>query len=242
MIPAILKNIRDSFFDLIYPPLCLHCRDVLGHDCPIFCSECLKLMTPINAKGRCPYCFSSSFNELLQKCCQSCMENPLMINQVASVFDYEGPPATLVKHLKYGGQAHLAKGGGAYLAAQFLTLEWPIPDFIIPMPSSRLRKLERGYNQSWLLSEAFANIIDRPIVDALKRRSGAYSQAGLNLEQRQELSDDSFVIKNNIKFYGKTILLIDDVMTTGSSLRCCAEALKPAFPEAVYAITLCRTL
>ena len=127
------------------------------------------------------------------------------------------------------------------MAVQFLSLDWPIPDFVIPMPMSRLRKIERGYNQSELLAESLAQLIHRPICKGLKRKSGDFSQAGLDHSQRLNLKNDSFFVKNGEQLYDKIVLLVDDVMTTGSSLNCCAEALIPAFPQEIYALTFCRT-
>lgn len=239
---TLLKAFGKSFLDLLYPPLCLHCGEDLENECLIFCKTCLLLLEPIDPSLRCPLCFSSEFNGQMEKCCQQCKEKSRNIKQMASVFDYEGPPATLVKQLKYGGRYYLAKGGGAYLATQFLTLNWPMPDFIIPMPMARLRKLERGYNQSELLAESLAKLIQCPFSSILKRRSGDFSQAGLDHHQRLNLKSDSFFVEEADQLHDKTLLLIDDVMTTGSSLNCCAEALIPFFPKAIYALTLCRAL
>lgn len=237
-----LKTFGNSILDLIYPPLCLHCNESLETGCPIFCHTCLSLLEQIDPSMRCPFCFSSDFNNESQKCCEQCRKSPRNIKRIASVFDYEGPPATLVKHLKYGGQSYLAKGCGAYLAAQFLNLNWPMPDIIIPMPMARLRKFERGYNQSELLAQSFAKLMNCPVSKALKRRSGDFSQAGLDHRQRLSLKSDSFYVQNGDCFHDKKLLIVDDVMTTGSSLNCCAEALLPFFPQGIYAMTLCRTI
>lgn len=238
---SILKKCGKSFLDLIYPPLCLHCNECLENECHLFCRSCLLLFDQIDPSTRCPFCFSPEFDRNQQKCCDHCKQHPRKIKRTASVFDYEGPPATLVKQLKYGGQFYLAKSGGAFMAVQFLSLNWPMPDFIIPMPMASLRKMERGYNQSELLAESLAKLINRPVSRVLKRKSGDFSQAGLDHYQRLNLKNDSFFVKDGDQLHNKTLLLVDDVMTTGSSLNCCAEALIPFFPEDIYALTLCRT-
>jgi competence protein ComFC len=238
----LLKKLGKSFLDFIYPPHCLHCHGCLEEDCYVFCRTCSLLLEQIDPNTRCPFCFSIEFDQEFKKCNSSCKQYIKHVKRIASVFDYEGPSASLVKHMKYGGQDYLAKGGGAYLAAQFLALDWPKPDYIIPMPMSRLRKWERGYNQSELLAESLGKLIDVKVSNALCRKSGDFSQAGLNHQQRLNLKNDSFYVKNGDCFHGKIILLLDDVMTTGSSLICCAETLVPYFPEAIYALTLCRTI
>jgi competence protein ComFC len=236
----ILKTFGKSFLDLIYPPLCLHCNACLEKECGLFCHSCLFLFEKIDPAERCPYCFSDGYIQN-DKCCAECKKRPKKTKRMASVFDYEGPPATLVKHLKYGGQPYLAKGAGALMAMQFFALNWPLPDFIIPMPMSRLRKMERGYNQSELLAESLAELIDRPVCNVLKRKGGDFSQAGLDHYQRLQLKNDLFYVKDGDMLHDKVVLLVDDVMTTGSSLNCCAEALMPAFPQDIYALTFCKT-
>lgn len=239
----VCKSALNKSLHLLYPPLCLHCNDLLDIDGQMFCSDCMKLLIPIQKEERCPFCFSSDFQPLQQTCCGECTINPLPFKRVAAVFDYEGPAASLIRYLKYGGQSYLADGCGAYLAYQFVELGWPVPDAIIFMPMPILRRLDRGYNQSKLIAQALGKILDRPVYDVLHKRSVGFSQAGQNLKQRKELSASAFRLKKRLPpLHDKTILLIDDVMTTGSSLRCCAEALEGVFPSDIYALTVCRTI
>lgn len=236
-----LKTIGESILDLLYPPLCLHCDSLLQYKESLLCHHCLSLMTLIEPQERCPTCFSSAITPPATTCCNACQKNPPQTTQIAASFDYEGPAATMVKMMKYGGQSYLANGAAGYLAAQFVRLEWPMPDLIIPMPMPILRRLERGYNQSLLLAQAFGKLIDRPVANILKRRSGDFSQAGLNHQQRLQLRREAFSLKKEIKLYDKNLLLIDDVMTTGKSVGCCAEVLWETYPAGIYALTLCRT-
>jgi ComF family protein len=143
--------------------------------------------------------------------------------------------------MKYGNQRYLAEGMGAFLFAQFEQLGWPIPDMIVPVPISWLRRMDRGFNQSLLLAKELANYIDCPCEDILKRRSGDFSQAALSLEQRQGLVGDSFYLSDKANIKGKTILVIDDVLTSGSTLHRCAEALMEGVPNRLYGLTFCRT-
>jgi predicted amidophosphoribosyltransferase len=77
----------------------------------------------------------------------------------------------------------------------------------------------------------------------LKRRSGDFSQAGLNHHQRLQLmQDEAIYLRDGVKLHDQTILLIDDVMTTGRSLQCCAKALFEGYPSELYALTFCRAV
>lgn len=232
-----LLSLASSFFYLIYPSTCIHCSVLLGNDFSVLCESCLHLMDLIDPAMRCSFCFSEYQND-----CLECKHTPSLFAGIATAFDYVGPAATLIKKLKYGNQPYLAEGCSGFLAAQFLRLEWPMPDVIIPVPISRTRQWTRGYNQSLLLSQGLSKILNIPVQDSIKRKSGDFSQAGLSRKQRLELDGKNFILKSNQNIKNKTILLVDDVMTTGSTLFRCAEALLDEQPGKMYALTFCRAL
>lgn len=169
------------------------------------------------------------------------MQYPSLYTRMGAVFDYQGPAATLVKNLKYANQPYLARGMAAYLMLQFDRLQWPLPDAIVPVPISLTRWLGRGYNQSTLLAQELSRYLHRPVWHAIKRKSGDFSQASLNLEQRKTLSAQRFKRNTKYDLQGKILLVIDDVMTTGMTLHRSAEILKEENPAALYALTFCRT-
>ena len=148
--------------------------------------------------------------------------------------------ATLLRALKYGGQAQLADGAAAYLVAQWARLEWPCPDVIVPVPISLSHLLGRGYNQSLLLAEGLAKILGKPVLDPLKRSSDSYSQAGLTREQRRQLKPECLSLKTEKGLENASVLLVDDVITSGATLQCCAQALAQAYPQELYALSVCR--
>lgn len=160
----------------------------------------------------------------------------------AAAFDYLGPAATLVRKLKYGDQPHLADGAAAFLVAQWAYLKWPLPDLIVPVPLSFTHWMIRGYNQSALLAEGMGKLLNRPVSSPLKRISGDYSQAGMNLKQRNALKSSTLRLDPEHRIYDKCILLIDDVMTTGSTLARCADVLAEGYPTEIYALTFCRAV
>lgn len=237
----LVRRLNQSLIDLVYPPLCLHCSRPICGKAALFCPSCQTLLEIIPHQERCPFCFSSDYS-VSRRSCPHCVKQPPVLYRIAAVFDYVGPAATLVKKMKYSDQPYLAKGAGAFMAAQFINLEWAIPDVVIPVPMALTHWIDRGYNQSELLAEQFANIIGCPVLNALKRHSGDYSQAGLSLSQRKELGAEKFCLRENLQLHDKTILLVDDVMTSGSTLRKCAEVLFASYPKVIYGLTLCRAI
>lgn len=236
-----MKPLLNAFLHLIFPPQCAHCRTSLSDSSLILCQQCLELLELIDPSDRCPYCFSQDYRPS-HKICGNCQKCPPILNGLASAFDYFGPAASLVKKIKYQNQPHLAAGCGAYLAAQYLALEWPLPDVIVPVPIAFTHLIERGFNQSQLMAESLSKILQKPVKEVLMRKSGDYSQAGLRLSQRVKLDGSSILLKKNQCLSDQNILLIDDVLTTGSTMRRCAEALIASCPACIYGLTFCRVV
>ncbi|MDB6081459.1 MAG: comF [Chlamydiia bacterium] len=242
-IKNLLQKIRildmSYFFDLFWPTLCIQCQEPISSK-KILCAPCLSELTTINPLSRCPRCFSDEIDNV-GKICSSCSEKKPTVDYVASVFDYLGPAKKLVHELKYHDRPYLAKSLGSYLFLQFLELQWPEPDYIISVPQSFSRFLDRGYNQSELLAKEVSKLLQKPYVKMLKKTEVSISQAKLTLKERQKLQAHSFSVLQPELVQDKVILLIDDVYTTGTTLECCAKSLQEYHPHRLYALTLCRS-
>lgn len=237
----LMQRVARSFLSLIFPATCLNCSEGLSDEHGIFCQACLELLELINPSERCPYCFSSNFSSG-DHCCIECYKMPPLFNGTAAAFDYAGPASCLIRNLKYSNKQHLAKGGAAFMAAQFLQLNWPMPDIVLSVPIAFNRWIDRGYNQSSLLAKHLAEFINCPFKEGLKRSCGDYSQAGLSRRQRMELKGRTITLKKGVNFRDSCVLLVDDVMTTGTTMRRCAEAILEQGPGSIYGLTLCRAL
>lgn len=231
-----MKRLIRSFLDLIYPPLCLHCGNSIQES--LLCPNCLDELALIDPSDRCLFCFKE--NEMAKlSACLECRRHPPVLHRLAAACDELGPARTLLTHLRSGNRPSLAKGAGALMAAQFLQLKWPFPDLIVPVPLDWVHRWERGYNQSLLLAEEVGAILQRPVVPLLKRRLGGYSQTLLSYAERASLQNP-FYLKSGSSIQGKTVLLIDDTLSTGATLSCCAEILLDEAPQAVYGLVFCR--
>lgn len=238
-IPKVLNLLKESILSFLYPSSCLYCQELLSNHSDLFCEGCMTLLQLIDPDERCSLCFSLKDNSVSNHC-TSCQKQTHWIYRQAAAFEYIGPAAALIKSLKYGNQPYLAKGAGAFLVAQFINLNWPLPDAIIPVPMSWTHWLERGYNQSELLANAMGELLNIPVYNVLGRKSGDYSQAGLSLDQRKTLDGKSIYLKENHKLGDKTLLLIDDVYTSGTTMAKCAEILMEGCPIHIYGLTFCR--
>lgn len=238
---SLFQRVGQAFIHLAYPALCLHCEAKLESLNSIFCSECMPLLERIDLSERCPFCCSPLLGNL-QRICQECNGKEPILNGMIAAFDYRGPPASFIRKFKYGDQPYLAKGAAAYMALQLIELEEPLPDIIVPVPLSFTHWLIRGYNQSLLLAEELGKFINRPVYDVLGRKSGDYSQARLNRKMRLQNEGNTLYLKKEEDLLGKRILLIDDVATTGSTLKKCGEILQSGYPKSIFGLVFCRAV
>jgi len=120
-------------------------------------------------------------------------------------------------------------------------MQWKLPELIIPIPQSLPSYLARGYNQSELLARQLGKILQRPCRNILRRPVDTYPQTQLTKKQREKHAGTTILLKRKPSLEGKTVLLIDDVMTTGKTLEEAAMALMPLNPQNIYALTLCHS-
>ena len=154
---------------------------------------------------------------------------------------FEDPVQVALHRLKYRRDIGLGDALSSQISEFVTQLEWPI-DMIIPIPLGKKRLRERGYNQVAMIAMPLSmqlGVAYMPI--ALSRARETRSQVGLSAVERQENVRDAFVA-TPLKVGGRTVLLIDDVSTTGATLSSAAGALFQSGAKDVYAITIARAL
>jgi ComF family protein len=141
--------------------------------------------------------------------------------------------------LKYQDRRALALDLGALMAKvlQERIEEWQ-PDGLVPVPIHRMRRRERGYNQSELLARAVGERSDLQVREALIKVKDTRPLARLSLQERRKEVHDSIRPRQDVG-PGRRPVLIDDVQTSGATLEECARALRQAGAQTVYALTVC---
>jgi ComF family protein len=171
--------------------------------------------------------------------CRHCLTRPLNLTALRSWAQYEGCVQHAIQRLKYGRSISLGLILAESLTAIFTTLDWQV-DLVIPVPLGVARLRERGYNQAVLIARPFALETGLPYsAKGLARVRETRSQVGLSLAQRQYNVKQAFAADKEIIFQ-QSILLIDDVTTSGATLSSCGDALFTAGAKNVYAMTLAR--
>lgn len=220
-----------STLDLLIPPTCGGCGGGGVSWCEA-CQEKVEIISP-------PICEMCGGNIQTQGLCLDCYQRPHTTKAIRSWAFFNGPLRNAIHKLKYGRDISLGIVMARPIIDLFSTLRWEI-DIISPVPLGVARMNERGYNQSVLLARPLAmstGIKFRP--QALKRVRETTSQVGLAVKQRHENVHDAFRSSRR-EVEGKSVLVIDDVMTSGATLESCAAALFQSGVRSVYALTLAR--
>ncbi len=220
--------------DWILPPSCGGC----GESHSRWCADCQqKVHRPSE-----PLCETCGLPlERKTELCVDCRTSTPGFRRLRAWSTFDPPVRNALHRLKYRRDIGL----GDALAAGMLTfvreLGWPV-DLVVPVPLGKKRLQERGYNQVGLIARPLAlamRISYAPNV--LARLRETRSQVGLAAAERRENVAAAFQAKQN-RVNGRTVLLIDDVATTGSTLSSCAEALYAARAQDVFALAVSRAL
>jgi len=144
-----------------------------------------------------------------------------------------------VLRLKYERKTALAAPLGRLLADRLAESGWPV-DFLVPVPIHWTRCLQRGFNQAELLAETAARRAGLPALCLLRRTRATPPQVGLPRSERERNLAGAIAVRQKALVRGRSLLLIDDVRTTGATLAACALALRAEGAAAVYAATVTR--
>lgn len=200
-----------------YRSICSGCLSLLSH--PAFdCQQCgVELQTP-------------------QAICGSCQKTPPSFSSVRYACVYQEPIDMWVKALKFGKNIMMSRLFAEMLQSRIESIDENYVLMPVPLHVSRLRS--RGYNQAYEMAKELAKLTNRPLDNSLKRNKNTQMQAQLKLNQRAKNVSKAFSIVGELK--NKHIILVDDVMTSGNTLRECAKTLKKAGAQDIKVLVFAR--
>ena len=226
MFPRLLGGVLDLWF----PPCC----GVCGISGSFLCAACERGFQRADGP-RCSRCWGVSATTP----CAECTSSPDALDGARSVYIFEGAARTLVHQVKYRFLHALARPMGERLADYLAQNPLPI-DLLVPVPLHRRRQRERGFNQAELLCRVLAErsgiAIDRRSLR--RRRNTPHQMQVKDRAQRAANVRGAFICAGG--FTGRRVLLIDDVLTSGATLRACASSLRAAGAASVWALTFAR--
>lgn len=196
-----------------------------------FCTDCLKEITP-NDGNTCPVCGRKTVRPEI---CMECKSKPPLFKKAVSAFVYEKGVTVLISKFK-NGRPYLKKFFADKIAERLAG--FPETDCIVYVPLTLLSAVRRGYNQSKLLATSLSERIGVPVIyGAIKRVKQSRMQKGLTMRQRAENVKGAFKLIKRKAIKGKSVLLVDDIMTTGSTVDEICRLLIKAGAENVYVAT-----
>ncbi len=229
-------------FNWLFPAQCAVCGGGVPGGAGI-CVDC-HAQIPV-AEEACPRCGAPgrSGGEASARVCGACQTQPPCFDEVIAGSLYRQPVSQLIQAFKFGGKLHLAPILATLLRRQ-IKLEGAMPDVIAPVPLHASRMRHRGYNQSAELTRYLARYLSKDLsvtcrMRLLKRIRPTLPQTKLAGKQRRKNVKNAFSLNESVK--GKHVAVVDDVMTTGSTVNEIARVLKQAGASKVSVWVVARS-
>src|SRR5262245_29943533 len=236
------RRLLRGLVDLLYPPSCLICLSPMPPDQDHFCDPCREALTN-DPHSTCPRCAATvgPFSHM-ESGCKACRDERFAFDRVIRLGVYDGILRDAVLKMKHHTGEGLAEClGELWVAHAEARLRDAHADVIVPVPLHWRRRLERGYNQSDSLASAVAAKLRWPCRPGwLRRVRYTPRQAVQDPGERKANVRGAFLARPHRELQGKTILLIDDVLTTGSTAGEATRALRDAGASRVVVAVLAR--
>ena len=235
------RNFLGGLASLLYPPACTICSASVGSD-EYLCANCEAKLSHIVPPfcGKCSEPFDGAITTSFS--CVNCAHRKLYFEAAISAYRSRGIARHVILNFKYGRQIHLRHLVGRWLitAMDDSRLRARKFDAIVPVPLHAAKQRERGFNQAALLAELVGLHLGVPVRLTLERVRFTTTQTAFDRAERMQNLRHAFRLRRNADVRRLDVLLIDDVLTTGSTLSECARILKKNGARTVYAATAAR--
>ncbi len=232
-----------SFWQVLYPPRCGCCGDpVAAHSGSRVCRPCLDQIEVL----RSPLCLKcgsgmSADGGSADRYCGVCLKRPPVFDSARSLFSYQGPVRSLLHRLKYASDAGAASTLISLVEETGIEAGLRSSELIVPVPLHRSRLRKRGLNQALVLARALFSQEPEKIKPAmLIRVKNTVAQTQLSGTERRRNLRGAFAMKPGATVAGKSVCLVDDIFTTGTTVTECARILKRSGAETVDILTCAR--
>jgi ComF family protein len=234
--PAVYRLFR-FLLDFGLPARCGGCGTIVD-EVDSFCIACWRSLEFL--QGGCSRC-GIPLEATEAEICGACLARPPRLDRMRAAVAYGEISRSIALKLKYGRKVGLARTMSRYMRP--MLAELPSGALIVPVPLHRSRLWSRGFNQSALVAKELARQTGMSLsVDALKRVRATPPLKGLSMRQRRRTVAGAFRANSKAELRGRTVVLVDDVLTTGSTADACARALRKAGAERVDLISWARVI
>lgn len=234
----IFKDVMEELSFISYD--CMSCfGERLNDDLNFLCKDCYKRLVFI--KDACEVC-GGKVEKDRRRVCEMCAKEKRNFDKNLNVFSYEGTAKNLVYNLKIKGIRKTAKSMGLFLAKRLKDENLPKIDYILNVPILRKTYLERGFNHTELLGEEVSKLLKLNFKkNAILKIKDTPLQVELKKEEREKNLKGAFFVDESLNLKDKIVVVIDDVMTTGSTINEISKLLKKRGVQKVYGLTFCHT-
>lgn len=236
------RGFRAAFCSLLYPPRCEYCSRTIPARLYL-CESCEASASKV-LKPRCTVCSQPFHGEIMGEfTCPSCQERKLHFDCAVTPYQSRGIVRELIHRFKYQGEFHLRHQLGRWIChglADERLSAGPPAHLILPVPLHPTRQREREFNQAAELAKIVSQFSGIPFLDGLRRTRYTTTQTRFDRLHRMENLRNAFSLRKNTDVRQKHIILIDDVLTTGSTLEECARVLRRAGAASVRCLTIAR--
>lgn len=233
-----------ALLDVFYPQDCMACGGSLDRMPVSFLCDTCRSDLPLIGRWRCPHCANETgpFAEGAGACSSCSRGSGLGFQGAVAACRFEGAAREMVHRLKYSGDTRAVDWMGHEMALRLAEAPWAGEiDLVIPVPLHWTRRLTRQFNQSELLARALLRDQPRPCAPELLRRTRRTpAQATLSPAEREANVKGAFAARHPERLKDRTVLLIDDVMTTCATARECARVLREAGVKRTYVAVFAR--
>ena len=233
----VLRTCGRWVLDFALPPRCAACGTIVA-DVHSFCPDCWTQIQFLGETG-CTVC-GLPLQATEATTCGACLARPPRIARTRAAVTYDDLSRGLAIRLKYGRKVAIARTMARYMAPLVQSSADPL---LVPVPLHRTRLWQRGFNQSALVARELSRRLKLPANPlALRRLRRTPPLKGMSALQRRKTVAGAFEVSDKAAVAGRTIILIDDVLTTGSTAEACARTLQRAGAARVELITWARVV
>ena len=231
-----LRLAGELLLDFALPPRCAGCAEVI-EEVSAFCPPCWSKVEWLGQSG-CMRCGLPLAGTEIDTCAR-CLAEPPKLDRMRAAVAYGDLSRSIALKLKYGRKVALARTMARYMAP--LRGDWPVDAVLVPVPLHRWRLWRRGFNQSALVARELGRLWGLDVeVAALRRIKRTRALKGLSHLQRRKAVAGAF--KATVDFGGRTVILVDDVLTSGSTGEACGRAVRRAGASKVELVCWARVV